>query len=97
MPPSVTLESLDARITALEEEVKSNAESHGKIYSRLEAVETGHAVFDANLTNIWSVLKEIQADVKEMKDKPAKRYDKVIEIIIQWLIVGVLGAAIIFK
>lgn len=94
-PP--TLESLAVRITSLEGTAKENHESHGEIYARITALEKGHAVLDNSLTNIWQVLKEIQADVKEMKARPGKRYDKVVEIVVQWLIVGILGAAVIFK
>lgn len=95
LPP--TLESIATRVTALEGTAKENHESHGKIYERLDILEKGHAVLDTSLNNIWTVLKEIQADVKEMKERPGKRYDRVVEIVVQWLIVGILGAAVIFK
>lgn len=94
-PP--TLESLAVRITSLEGTAKENHESHGEIYARLASLEKGYAVLDNSLTNIWQVLKEIQADVKEMKARPGKKYDKAVEVIVQWLIVGILGAAVIFK
>lgn len=93
----LTIEALAVRITALEQSAKENHESHGEIYARIEAVEKGHAVLDTNLTNIWKVLKEIQSDVKEMKERPTKRYDKVLDTVVQWLIVAILGAAVIFK
>lgn len=94
-PP--TLESLATRLTSLEAEIKDNHESHGAIYARIEAVERGHAVLDTSLTNIWTVLKEIQSDVKELKEKPGKRWETLATSIIQWLILGALGAAVIFK
>lgn len=93
----LTLESLAVRVTALEKTASENHESHGAIYARIEAVEKGHAVLDTSLTNIWTVLKEIQADVKEMKSRPAKRYDKAVDTVVQWLIVGILAAAVVFK
>ena len=92
-----TLESLATRVAALEMSSKENHESHGKIYERIDGLEKGHAVLDNSLANIWQVIKESQADVKEMKERPGKRYDRVVEIIVQWLIVGILGAAVIFK
>lgn len=95
IPP--TIESLAARVTALEQTAAQNHESHGEMYARIEAVEKGHVALDTSLTNIWNVLKEIQADVKEMKSRPAKRYDKAVDTIVQWLIVGVLAAAVVFK
>lgn len=93
----LTLESLAVRVTALENTAKENHESHGEIYARIEAVEKGHVALDTSLNNIWNVLKEIQADVKEMKARPTKRYDKAVDAIVQWLIVGVLAAAVVFK
>lgn len=93
----LTIEALAVRVTALEQTAKENHETHGEIFARIEAVEKGHAVLDTNLTNIWKVLKEIQSDVKEMKERPTKRYDKVVEVVVQWLIVAILGAAVIFK
>lgn len=93
----LTLESLAVRVTALENTAKENHESHGEIYARIEAVEKGHVALDTSLNNIWNVLKEIQADVKEMKARPTKRYDKAVDAVVQWLIVGVLAAVVVFK
>ena len=93
----ITLESLAVRVTALENTAKQNHETHGEIYARIETVEKGHAILDTNLANIWKVLNEISADVKEMKARPARRYDKAVDTIVQWLIVGLLAAAIVFK
>lgn len=93
----LTLESLAVRVTALEKTAEENHESHGAIYARIEAVEKGHAVLDTSLTNIWQVLKEIQSDVKELKDKPAKRWDLIISESIKWLALAALGAMVIVK
>lgn len=93
----ITLESLAARVTALEKTANENHESHGKIYTRLESLENGHAILDTNLTNIWSVLKEIQADLKELKERPAKRWDMVVNETVKWVVIAALGAIVIFK
>ena len=93
----LTLEALSVRVRALEIADKDNHESHGAIYARLEALEKGHAVLDTSLTNIWTVLKEIQADVKDLKDKPAKRWDTIVSEAIKWLVVAALGAMVVFK
>ena len=85
------------RITALEQSAKENHESHGEIYARIESVERGHAILDTSLTNIWTVLKEIQADIKELKEKPAKRWDVIVSETIKWIVVAVLGALVMFK
>ena len=85
------------RITALEQSAKENHESHGEIYARIESVERGYAILDTSLTNIWTVLKEIQADIKELKEKPAKRWDVIVSETIKWIVVAVLGALVMFK
>lgn len=94
-PP--TLESLATRVTALENDIKENHESHGAIYARIETVERGHAVLDTSLTNIWTVLKEIQSDVKELKEKPGKRWDIIVSETLKWAVVAALGAMVVFK
>lgn len=93
----LTLEALAVRITALENTAKQNHETHGEIFARIESVEKGNAVLDASLQNIWTVLKEIQADVKEMKSRPIKRYDMIANAILQWAILAILGAAVVLK
>lgn len=71
--------------------------SHGSIYARIEAVEKGHAVLDNSLTNIWTVLKEIQSDIKDLKAKPGKRWEMVVDKAVEWVVIAALGAAVIFK
>lgn len=93
----LTLETLAVRVTALEKTASENHEAHGAIYARIEAVEKGHAVLDTSLTNIWTVLKEIQADLKELKEKPGKRWDMVVSEAIKWVALAALGAMIVFK
>lgn len=95
LPP--TLESLAARVTVLENANKENHESHGAIYARIEAVEKGHATLDVSLTSIKQVLDEIKADVKDMKEKPVKRWDMIVSESIKWLVVAALGAMVVFK
>lgn len=44
-----------------------------------------------------ATLAEVKSDVKELKDKPAKRWDQVVGIILQWAIVGLLAANTFIK
>lgn len=93
----LTLEALAARVTALEREARENRESHGGIYTRIEAVEKGTAVLDSSLNNIWTVLKEIQADIKDLKGKPGKRWDMLVNEALKWALLAALGAIAVFK
>lgn len=95
IPP--TLDTLAVRITALEQTATRNSEAHGALYARIEAVEKGQAVINTNLKNIEDMCKEISADVKEMKEKPAKRYDTLVTAVLQGILLAALSAAVIFK
>lgn len=95
IPP--TLESLAARVTSLEQTAAQNHESHGEIYARIEAVEKGHATLDVSLNSIKQVLDEIKADVKDLKEKPAKRWDMIVTEVVKWLVIAALGAMVVFK
>lgn len=93
----LTLEALAVRVTALEKTAAENHESHGAIYARIESVEKGHAVLDASLANIRTVLEEIRADVKDLKDKPGKRWDSLVTEALKWVVLAMLGATVVFK
>lgn len=80
------------RISALEEDSKRNAEAHREFYSKFEEMKVAYAVTNNNMANITSTLSEIRADVKELKEKPAKRYDA----IVMYIITSVLGALVGF-
>lgn len=93
----LTLESLAVRVTALEHAKDENHESHGAIYARIEAVEKGHTALDVSLNSIKQVLDEIKSDVKELKEKPAKRWDMIVSEVLKWVVLAALGAMVVFK
>ena len=88
----VTLETLAVRMAAVEQAIQKNSEDHGKIYARLEHGEQGQAVIQTNLANITTVCNEIKADVKDIKDKPAQRYDGLVNAVLQWAVIALLSA-----
>lgn len=88
----VTLETLAVRMAAAEQSIQKNSEDHGKIYARLEQEEQGRAVIQTNLANLTTVCNEIKVDVKDIKDKPAKRYDGLVNAVLQWAVIALLSA-----
>lgn len=84
-------------MTALEHTAEKNSEDHGKIYARTEALEKGQAVVNNNIENIFTVCNEIKQDVKEIKEKPAKRYESIWNAIAQWAIIAALGVWVATK
>jgi len=67
------------RVEALEEESRHNKEAHKEIYSKLEASHTSVALIEQRLDQIKEDTKEIRSTVQTMKDKPAKRWEGLVE------------------
>lgn len=80
------------RVEALETDAAHNKEAHKEIYSRLDESHTAVAVFDEKLKQIKDDTQEIKATVQEMKDKPGRRWDGIVDKTI-W---AVLAAVIAF-
>ena len=93
----LTLETLAVRVRTLEKGMTHNSENHGEIYARLEAVEKGQGIVSAELSSIRDLCNEIKADVKDLKERPMKKYDSISMAVVQWLILAVLGAALVLK
>lgn len=92
-----TVETLSIRVAALERKSESNSEDHGKIYGRLESVEKGQGVIQADLRNIQNLCDEIRADVKDLKERPVKRWDGIVNAVVQWFVLGLLASYVVFK
>lgn len=75
------------RVEALEEESKHNKEAHKEFYSKLEASRTSVALIEQRLDQIKEDTKEIRSTVQVMKDKPAKRWEGIVDKAL-WLIIG---------
>lgn len=79
------------RIAALEEDSKRNQSTHRDFFNRFEEIKVETAVTNRDMLNITSTLSEIRTDVKELKDKPAKRYDAIGMYILTSIVGAVLG------
>lgn len=87
------------RLTSVEERAKSNTFRLDEVERRqdnLEELTTTVKVLATKEENVERTVGEIKNDVKEMKDKPNKRYDKIIDVIIT-AIIGVLVGFIFAK
>ena len=74
--------SNEHRITQLEERCKSNTHRLEEVEKRqddLEAMATAVSALAAREERVESDVKEIKADVKTLTEKPAKRWDAVVE------------------
>ncbi len=75
-----------AGLTRLEhqfEDLKSqNTKSHEGIYDRLRELEKSDAVQNERYDTIMDVLGEVKKNTDEIKAKPAKRWEKIVDKII---------------
>lgn len=88
---------LEARVTALEEDIKRNQTTHREFYEKFEALGRQQAVIDERYSQIQTTLVQIQADLKDLKDKPGKRWENLVSAALQWLVLAMLAAVIVFK
>lgn len=83
---------IEHRLTVVEDRSKSNTIRLDEVERRqdnLEELTTTVKVLATKEENVERTVGEIKNDVKEMKDKPNKRYDKIIDMIIT-AVIGVL-------
>jgi predicted nucleic acid-binding Zn-ribbon protein len=82
------------RITAVEDRALSNTHRLDEVEKRqadLEELTTSVKVLAAREEVVERDVKEIKDDVKSLTDKPAKRWEKVVEILLTVIIGGVVG------
>lgn len=67
------------RVEALEKDSEHNKDAHKEFYSKLEGSHTAVAVIEERLDQIRSDTEEIKDAVQELKEKPAKRWESIVE------------------
>lgn len=90
-------ETIENRVKTLEQGAERNAVTHKEFYERLAALDVTLAKMGTEYQNIMAMLSEVKNDVKELKEKPAKRWEYVVNIVLQWAVLGVLASTILFK
>jgi len=88
------IENLNERIKKIEEAGEREADNRRQIYTRLENLEKHEVTTNINYGHILASIDEIKKDVREIKDKPHKRYELIINTIISAIIGGSIGALI---
>lgn len=79
------------RIKALEEDSKRNQVTHKEFFNRFEEFKVNLALNGKDIQGVMSKLDEISRDVKEIKEKPGKRYETVVVCIITTIVGGIIG------
>lgn len=84
------------RIEVLERDNEHNKEAHKDFYARLESSHTNVALIEERMSQIKADTEEIKEAVQEMKDKPAKRWDGIVEKAI-WAVVAAVIAFLLAR
>lgn len=93
----VSLPRVESAERSIEYMKENSSRSHEKIYDRLGSLERDVATLTTQYSNIIDRLATISADLNALKEKPAKRYETLVNSVLQWLILAILGAAVVFK
>lgn len=67
------------RIEALEAESAHNKEAHKEFYARLDASHTSVAVIEERLNQIKDDTEDIKTALQEVRDKPGRRWDGMVD------------------
>ena len=89
--------NIEHRLTEVEERVKSNTKSINELEKRqddLDELVSTVKVLAVREENVESDVKEIKSDVKSLTNKPAKRWDDLVEKVIWLVAAAVIGFAL---
>ena len=89
--------SIEVRVAAIEKDMERNSTAHREFYGKFEALGKQQAVIDERYSQIQAILAQIQTDLKELKEKPGRRWESLTNAVLQWVVLAILGAVIIFK
>lgn len=86
---------LEKDLTTLEENLgelrRQNSKSHERVFERLGELERHEGVFEEQYKNIIKKLDDLEGNLDEIKAKPAKQWEKVMEQVIGIVIAAVVG------
>ena len=82
---------LEARVQNLEQDSLRNQGTHREFYTRFETIEKTQAVQDERYTNILKEINKIGSSIDELKSKPAKRWDGLVDKILLTIVAALVG------
>lgn len=88
---------LAERVKALEQDSGCNQTTHREFYSKFEGLAVQTALTDERYAAIMASLVKLEVVIEELKGKPGKRWETVINTALQWVVVAFLAANALFK
>lgn len=73
---------------------KQNSSSHERFFERLGELEKQEGIQNVQYENILEKLDRLAGDVKELKAKPVKRWESIVETVLGIVVAAVVGFAL---
>lgn len=86
-----TIAEYGERIKTLEEKINKNSLDHKEFYGKFEEIHIENKETQINVNQIMKTINEIAIDVKDIKERPARRYSDIIKTIITVIVSGIIG------
>ena len=79
------------RIMELENDIKRNQETHKEFFSRFEKVNERVVGYEKSMSYLTSTVSDISKDVKEIKEKPTKRWESLVMCVLTGIVSLIIG------
>lgn len=79
------------RIKELENDIRRNQQTHKEFFDRFEKINAQVVGYEKDMSYLRTMVADISKDIKEIKEKPAKRWDTVVVCILTSVVGAVIG------
>lgn len=83
---------LEDRVKALEQDSGRNQATHRDFYAKFEGIAVQVALTDERYSNILGTLTKLETAIDDLKGKPGKRWESVVEKVIMLIVAAAFGA-----
>lgn len=96
----MTTEGLDVKLAEVDSRARSNTRRIDKLEQSNEALNrlaTSVEVLATQQKQMAEAVERLDGKVSDIEAKPAKRWDNLTTTVINWVVIAILAAAIVFK
>lgn len=79
------------RIMELEKDIQRNTETHKEFFDRFEKMNGRMVGYEKDMSYLTTTVTDISKDVKEIKEKPTKRYETAVACAITAVVSALIG------
>lgn len=96
----MTVEGIDVKLAEVDSRARSNTRRIDKLEQSTEALNrlaTSVEVLATQQKQMSESVERLDGKVSDIEAKPAKRWDSLTATVINWIVIAILAAAIVFK